>query len=99
MVSAIFRNTILQVATPDALRGRLQGVFIVVVTGGPRLGDFEAGAVASAFGVGTSVVSGGLACIAGMVLLATRSRFFAGSDAHESAPGCRDARPCSATGC
>ena len=36
MVSAIFRNTILQVATPDALRGRLQGVFIVGVTGGPR---------------------------------------------------------------
>ena len=37
-VSSVFRNTILQSATPDHLRGRLQGVFIVVVAGGPRLG-------------------------------------------------------------
>ena len=86
MVSAIFRNTILQVATPDALRGRLQGVFIVVVTGGPRLGDFEAGAVASAFGVGTSVISGGLACIVGVLLLAARHPSFAGYDAHDPVP-------------
>ena len=86
MVSAIFRNTILQVATPDALRGRLQGVFIVVVTGGPRVGDFEAGAVANAFGVATSVVSGGLACIAGVMLLAARYPSFAGYDAREPVP-------------
>jgi len=86
MVSAIFRNTILQVATPDALRGRLQGVFIVVVTGGPRLGDFEAGAVAGAFGVATSVVSGGLACIAGVMLLAVRYPSFAGYDARDPVP-------------
>jgi hypothetical protein len=86
MVSAIFRNTILQVATPDALRGRLQGVFIVVVTGGPRIGDFEAGAVANAFGVATSVVSGGLACVAGMLLLAARYPSFAAYDAHEPTP-------------
>jgi MFS family permease len=86
MVSAIFRNTILQVATPDALRGRLQGVFIVVVTGGPRLGDFEAGAVAGAFGVATSVVSGGLACIAGVMLLAARYPSFAGYDARDPVP-------------
>jgi hypothetical protein len=86
MVSAIFRNTILQVATPDALRGRLQGVFIVVVTGGPRIGDFEAGAVASAFGLGASVVSGGLACIAGVALLAARYPSFAGYDARDPVP-------------
>src|SRR3954462_15534596 len=86
MVSAIFRNTILQVATPDALRGRLQGVFIVVVTGGPRLGDFEAGAVANAFGLVTSVVSGGLACIAGVALLAGRYPSFAAYDARDPKP-------------
>jgi MFS family permease len=86
MVSAIFRNTILQVATPDALRGRLQGVFIVVVTGGPRLGDFEAGAVANAFGLAASVVSGGLACIAGVLLLAGRYPSFAGYDARDPVP-------------
>jgi MFS family permease len=86
MVSAIFRNTILQVATPDALRGRLQGVFIVVVTGGPRVGDFEAGAVANAFGLATSVVSGGLACIAGVALLTARYPSFAGYDARDPVP-------------
>ncbi|HET6909463.1 MAG TPA: MFS transporter [Mycobacteriales bacterium] len=86
MVSSIFRNTILQVATPDALRGRLQGVFIVVVTGGPRLGDFEAGSVANAFGLTASVISGGLACIAGVGLLAARYRSFAGYDAGDPVP-------------
>jgi hypothetical protein len=86
MVSAIFRNTILQVSTPDALRGRLQGVFIVVVTGGPRIGDFESGAVANAFGLTASVISGGLACLAGVGLLAARYRSFAGYDARDPRP-------------
>ena len=63
-VSAVFRATILQAAVPDEFRGRLQGVFTVVVAGGPRLGDVEAGAVAGLFGEAVSVVSGGLACIA-----------------------------------
>ncbi len=70
MVSAVFRTTILQTATPDALRGRLQGVFVVVVAGGPRLGDMESGAVASVFGERVSIVSGGLLCILGVVVLA-----------------------------
>jgi predicted MFS family arabinose efflux permease len=69
VVSAIFRSTIVQLAVPDALRGRLTGLEISVVTGGPRLGDVEAGAVAAAFGNTTSVVSGGLACIATALLL------------------------------
>jgi hypothetical protein len=70
VISAVFRNTILQLAAPDELRGRLQGVQMAVVAGGPRLGDLEAGAVATAFGDSTSVISGGLACIAGALLLA-----------------------------
>jgi MFS family permease len=86
MVSAIFRNTILQVSTPDALRGRLQGVFIVVVTGGPRLGDTEAGSVAAAFGTQMSVVSGGLACIAGVALLAAAYPSFAAYDGEHPEP-------------
>jgi hypothetical protein len=57
-----------------------------VVTGGPRIGDFEAGAVANAFGLATSVVSGGLACIAGVVLLAGRYPSFAGYDARNPIP-------------
>jgi hypothetical protein len=66
----VFRNTIIQLAVPDALRGRLMGVQIAVVAGGPRLGDLEAGAVATGFGDTTAVVSGGLACVAGAVVLA-----------------------------
>jgi MFS family permease len=77
MVSAIFRNAILQISTPDALRGRLNGVFIAVVAGGPRLGDVEAGAVAALTSSQVSVVSGGFACIVGVVLLALAVPSFA----------------------
>src|SRR5436305_5641961 len=86
MVSAIFRNTILQVATPDALRGRLQGVFIVVVTGGPRIGDVEACSVAAAVVTQVSVVSGGLACMAGVGVLAALFPSFAKYDAEDPVP-------------
>src|SRR5580692_7212749 len=72
VLSAVFRNTIIQFAGPDGMRGRLMGVQMAVVAGGPRLGDLEAGAVATAFGDTVSVVSGGLACIAGAPLIAWR---------------------------
>jgi predicted MFS family arabinose efflux permease len=70
VISAVFRSTIIQLAVPDALRGRLSGLQMAVVSGGPRVGDLEAGAVAAAFGDTVSVVSGGLACIAGALVLA-----------------------------
>ena len=70
VVSAVFRGTIIQLAAPDALRGRLMGLQMAVVTAGPRIGDAESGAVASAFGATASVVSGGLACIGGALILA-----------------------------
>jgi MFS family permease len=70
VISAIFRATILQITVPDRLRGRLSGIHILVVTGGPRLGDFEAGLVASWFSPAVSVVSGGLACIVGAAVAA-----------------------------
>jgi MFS family permease len=82
MVSAVFRMAILQVSTPDALLGRLNGVFIVVVAGGPRLGDLEAGAVASLFTPTISVVSGGVACIAGVALVAAVAPRFVRYDSH-----------------
>ncbi|HEX3623110.1 MAG TPA: MFS transporter, partial [Acidimicrobiales bacterium] len=69
VISAVFRNTILQLAVPDALRGRLSSVHIAVVTGGPQLGDAEAGAVAALTSARTSVVSGGLACVVGVLVL------------------------------
>ena len=86
MISAVFRNTILQVATPDAMRGRLQGVFIVVVAGGPRLGDFTAGTVAAINTETFAVVSGGCACMVAVGLLATRYRGFARYDAADPHP-------------
>ncbi|HYX79698.1 MAG TPA: MFS transporter [Actinomycetota bacterium] len=70
VISAVFRGTILQLAVPDALRGRLSAIHILVVTGGPRIGDLEAGLVAQAFTPAISVVSGGLLCIAGAGVLA-----------------------------
>jgi MFS family permease len=72
VVSAVMRSTIVQMATPDALRGRLTGLHITVVNGGPRLGDMEASAVAAATSAQFSVVSGGLLCLAGLVLVAWR---------------------------
>jgi hypothetical protein len=66
----VFRNTILQTNTPDDLRGRLAGIHILVVTGGPRIGDVEAGVVASLTSPTISVVSGGVLCIVGVGLLA-----------------------------
>jgi MFS family permease len=69
VVSAVFRGTILQSESPPGLRGRLSAIHIAVVTGGPRLGDFEAGAVAALAGPEVSVVSGGLGCVAGVALV------------------------------
>jgi predicted MFS family arabinose efflux permease len=68
VVSAVFRNTILQLAVPDSLRGRLSALHIAVVTGGPRLGDAEAGAVAALTTPRVSVISGGLGCMVGVAV-------------------------------
>jgi MFS family permease len=70
LVSAVYRQTILQTYAPDELRGRMQGVFIAVVTGGPRLGDLRAGVMVVPFGLTGSWVGGGLACSAIALLLA-----------------------------
>ena len=63
-VSSIFRQTMLQTAVPDNMRGRLQGVFIVVVTGGPRVGDLYTGLLASLALLWLPPLAGGLAIIA-----------------------------------
>ena len=72
VVSAVFRATILQLAVPDRLRGRLSSIQIAVVAGGPRLGDFEAGAVAAATSPQFSVVSGGVLCVLGALFIARK---------------------------
>ncbi|MFE0462649.1 MFS transporter [Kitasatospora sp. NPDC058965] len=85
-VSMIFRNTMMQVAAPDEMRGRLQGIFIVVVAGGPRLGDFESGTVAALTTPTLSVITGGLACIAAVLLLAARRPAFLRYDNRHPTP-------------
>ena len=60
--SGVFRNTILQAATPDHLRGRLQGVFVVVVAGGPRVGEILTGGVSTALGEPLTLIVGGVLC-------------------------------------
>ena len=80
-VSMVFRNTMLQSAAPDDMRGRLQGVFLVVVVGGPRLGDFLAGSASDLFTPTAAVVGGGLACIAAITLVGLFQRGFLTYDA------------------
>ncbi|MGI8864511.1 MAG: MFS transporter [Solirubrobacteraceae bacterium] len=66
-ISAVCRSTINQTVTPDDLRGRMSAVYNLVVTGGPRLGDIGSGLVAGLSSATTSVLTGGLACILGVV--------------------------------
>ncbi len=85
-VSAVFRNTILQAATPDEYRGRLGGIFSVVVNGGPRLGDVESGGVAALTSEAFSVVSGGFACIIAVVVMVAAVPTFLRYDAQHPVP-------------
>jgi hypothetical protein len=85
-VSSVFRQTILQSATPDNMRGRLQGVFIVVVAGGPRLGDLVLGAEATWLGEDWAAVVGGLSCTLLLVAVLARQRRFLSYDARHPAP-------------
>ena len=82
-VSAVFRMTILQAATPDNMRGRLQGVFIVVVAGGPRLGDLLLGSVAELSGEALAAIGGGIACVLVVITLGVLQPRFARYDARE----------------
>lgn len=69
MVSAAFRSTILQQAASDDLRGRLQGVFTVVVAGGPRLADAVHGGAAAVIGTTAAAAGGGVLVVVGVVLV------------------------------
>jgi MFS family permease len=62
-ISMALRHQILQLLTPNALRGRVTAANQVFVQGGPQIGQLEAGAVAAAFGAPFSVISGGVACV------------------------------------
>ena len=70
MASAAFRQAMLQSAASDVVRGRLQGVFIVVVVGGPRIADTAHGAAAAAVGTAAAAAGGGVLVVVGTVLAA-----------------------------
>jgi len=70
LVSAVLRGTMLLELTPDSLRGRLVGIEFAQVASAPALGNLEAGTVASLTSIRASIVSGGIACVAGCALLA-----------------------------
>jgi MFS family permease len=101
-ISAVCRSAINQSVTPDHLRGRMSSVFMLVVTSGPRLGDVESGTVAALTSVRASVVSGGLACVAGvgLILVAFPAllRFDAERDAIGAAPHGHEPAPAPAAG-
>lgn len=77
MVSAIFRQTILLAIVPDELRGRMSAVHIMVVTGGPPVGDMVSGSAGELLGIRVSSLLGGLGVVAGMLVLARRIPGFA----------------------
>jgi hypothetical protein len=69
VISTVLRMTILQNAITDEFRSRISSIQMAVVTGGPRLGDVESGVVANYSSTEFSIVSGGIACIVGVLVL------------------------------
>ncbi len=70
MVSSVFRNSILQTAATDEMRGRMQGVFTIVVTGGPRIADTVHGVLGAAVGTTVTVAGGGIMVIVLVIIAA-----------------------------
>jgi len=85
-VSAVFRDAIALTVVPDEMRGRLNGMEQAVVATGPELGNLEAGVVASLVNVPFSIISGGLACVIGVGVLAVVAPEFDRYDARRPSP-------------
>ncbi len=85
-VSAIFRSTMMLTAVPDAMRGRVQGIFTVVVTGGPRIGDLYMGTLATLVALWFPPVLGGLLIVAAVGVVLRVQRGFRDYDARHPSP-------------
>ncbi|WP_298038783.1 MFS transporter [uncultured Microbacterium sp.] len=85
-VSAIYRNTMMQSSVPDSIRGRLQGIFIIVVTGGPRVGALYVGALTTVTALWFPPLLGGFAVIALVALLVRLTPRFRSYDAENPEP-------------
>jgi len=93
LVSVVYRQTILQTYAPDEMRGRLQGVFTVVVAGGPRLGDLRSGVMASAFGLTIAWSGAAIVCIPIVVIIAFAVRPFWRYNADHAPAGTPETEP------
>ena len=85
-VSAIYRSTMMQAAVPDTMRGRLQGVFMVVVAGGPRIGALYAGTLATLTALWVPSLVGGLVIVALVGVLVRLNPGFRAYDAEHPVP-------------
>ncbi|WP_217131835.1 MFS transporter [Leucobacter chinensis] len=85
-ISAVFRSTILQVSAPDHMRGRLQGIFTIVVTGGPRLGDLWAGMLTATLFLWVPSVVGGVIIMVFMGCAVKLARGFMAYDSTDPKP-------------
>ena len=86
-VSTIIRNTIRQLQTPDHIRGRMTSINQIFFQGGPQLGEMEAGSVAQIFGAPFAVISGGIGCIIGTLLIIWKWPQLLHYNGHESIEG------------
>ena len=85
-VSAIYRSTMMQAAVPDAMRGRLQGIFVVVVAGGPRVGALYAGTLATLAALWVPPLFGGILILGLVGTLVRFSPRFRAYDALDPQP-------------
>jgi hypothetical protein len=85
-ISAIFRSTMLLTAAPDDMRGRTQGIFTVVVAGGPRIGDLYAGAAATLVALWCPPLVGGLLIVALIAVVTRVQGTFLAYDARTPTP-------------
>ena len=99
-LSTIIRNTVRQLQTPDYLRGRMVSLNQIFFQGGPQLGEIEAGVVAQAFGTPAAIITGGAACMIGVLVVALKwphLRRYDGIEDQETppAPAIADPHPAS----
>ncbi|MEW1961516.1 MFS transporter [Microbacterium sp. NPDC077644] len=85
-VSSIYRSTMMQASVPDSIRGRLQGIFIIVVTGGPRVGALYAGTLATFTALWFPPLLGGFIVIVLVAMLVRLTPRFRDYDAEDPAP-------------
>jgi MFS family permease len=83
-ISAVMRQTILFSVTPDRMRGRVSGIEFAQVASTPALGNLEAGVVASLSSLRFSIVSGGILCVVGTLVISALFPAFVRYDAKEA---------------